>query len=75
MSESVTLSLGGGFIGIALGLLISFIIRQAFGISTIVTFFSVFISFSISIAVGLIFGIWPARKAAMQNPVESLRHD
>jgi len=75
MSESVTLSLGGGFMGIALGLLISFVIRKAFDISAIVTFFSVFISFSISIAVGLVFGIWPARKAAMQNPVESLRHD
>lgn len=75
MSESVTLSLGGGFIGVLLGLLISFVIQKAFDISSIVTFFSVFISFTISIAVGLVFGIWPARKAAMQNPVESLRHD
>lgn len=75
MSEAVIMSIGGGLIGIVLGVSLSFIISQVFDLKIYITVVSIFISFTISVLVGLIFGIWPARKAAMQNPVESLRHD
>lgn len=75
MSEAVIMSIGGGTIGVILGISLSFLISKAFDLTIYITFTSIVISFSISVMVGLLFGIWPARKAAMQNPVESLRHD
>lgn len=76
MSEAVTLSLAGGLIGIFLGVFTALSLEWVFDdIKTIIQPYSVFISFTISISVGLIFGIWPAKKASEQNPTESLRHD
>jgi putative ABC transport system permease protein len=75
MSEAVIMSIGGGTIGVLLGIGLSVLISKAFDLTIFITFTSIVISFSISVMVGLLFGIWPARKAAMQNPVESLRHD
>jgi putative ABC transport system permease protein len=75
MSEAVIMSIGGGTIGVLLGIGLSVLISKAFELTIFITFTSIVISFTISVMVGLLFGIWPARKAAMQNPVESLRHD
>jgi putative ABC transport system permease protein len=75
ISEAISISLTGGILGIILGIGISLVIEKATGIQTIVSAFSVFISFFVSIAVGLIFGIMPARKAAMQDPIVSLRYE
>jgi putative ABC transport system permease protein len=75
MSEAIIMSIGGGTVGVILGVALSILISKAFDLTIFITFTSIIISFTISVLVGLLFGIWPARKAAMQNPVESLRHD
>lgn len=73
ISESVTISVGGGIVGILLGILFSYLIQIFTDIHTIISGISVFISFTISISVGLIFGIVPAKKASEQDPAESMR--
>ena len=75
LSEATFISLSGGFIGIILGIGLSKIIMQFTDILTIVSPLSIFVSFFVSVAVGIIFGYMPAKRAAMQDPVESLRHD
>ncbi|MCB0804424.1 MAG: ABC transporter permease [Bacteroidales bacterium] len=75
LSEATFISLTGGFIGIILGIGLSKVIMQLTDILTIVSPLSIFVSFFVSVAVGIIFGYMPARRAAMQDPVESLRHD
>ncbi len=72
--ESVVLSLSGGIAGIFLGMIISFAIEQITGILTIITFFSVVLSFGVSVLIGIVFGIMPAKRAAKQDPVVSLRN-
>ena len=73
--ESLLISLAGGVIGIVLGIVASVSISHFSEIETIVSPFAILISFGVASATGLIFGISPARKAAMQNPVESLRYE
>jgi putative ABC transport system permease protein len=75
MFEAVLISLGGGAIGVVLGVLMAVLIGAFTDIQTIVSPFSVFLSFGVSATVGLIFGITPARRAAEQNPIESLRYE
>ncbi len=72
LSEAVTISITGGLIGILLGLSFSYAIRGLAGIQTIVSVWSVLLSFFVAVTVGLIFGIYPARRAAQQDPVVSL---
>jgi putative ABC transport system permease protein len=73
--EAVTISLSGGIIGIIIGVLFSYIIESTTDIKTIVSGLSVFISFIVSISVGLVFGITPARKASLQDPIDLLRYE
>jgi putative ABC transport system permease protein len=73
LSESTLISLTGGFIGIILGVVFSQIITAMFDIKTVVSFFSVFIAFGVSVLVGITFGYIPAKKASDNNPVVSLR--
>lgn len=75
LMEATLLSLSGGVIGILLGLALSKIIMEITGILTIVSILSVVISFGVSASVGIIFGYMPSKKAALQDPVESLRHE
>ena len=75
LSEATLISITGGLIGIILGISISKIIMKATDILTIVSPSSIIISFGVSVAVGILFGYMPAKKAAEQDPVESLRHD
>lgn len=75
LAEALSISLAGGIVGVILGIAVAVGIEKAAGVNTIVQPASVLLSFSVCLAVGLIFGIFPARKAAMRDPVESLRHD
>ncbi len=73
LAESTLISLTGGIIGIILGVVLSKIITAVFDIKTIVSFFSIFIAFGVSMVVGITFGYLPARKASENDPVVSLR--
>ena len=75
LSEAVLISVSGGFIGIFLGVVMAKLIEQIAGIMTIVSFFSVFIAFGVSAAVGVIFGYSPAKRASEKDPIESLRYE
>ncbi|MFZ0282146.1 MAG: ABC transporter permease [Bacteroidales bacterium] len=75
LSEAVLISVTGGFIGIFLGVIMAKLIEQIAGIMTIVSFFSVFIAFGVSAAVGVIFGYSPAKRASERDPIESLRYE
>ena len=73
--EAVTLCLLGGSIGVALGAGASAVLRDALHWSTSVGADSVALAFGFSAAVGLLFGVWPARRAASLDPIESLRYE
>ncbi len=75
LSEAVLISVSGGFIGVFLGVIMAKLIEQIAGIMTIVSFFSVFIAFGVSAAVGVIFGYQPAKRASEKDPIESLRYE
>jgi putative ABC transport system permease protein len=75
VTEAVTLSLIGGILGVFLGVGMSLGIDWVTDFKTVVTLFSILIAFFVSGAVGIIFGILPARKAASLNPIESLRYE
>ena len=73
--EAVGLSLVGGLIGVTLGISMSFVINSIAEFKTLVTPFSVIIAFSVSGAVGILFGTFPARRAANVNPIDALRYE
>ena len=73
LSESTLISISGGILGIILGISISKIITVMFDINTIVSAFSIVISFGVSVIIGITFGYLPAKRASDQDPVNSLR--
>ena len=73
--EAIVISLMGGFIGIAFGIGASKVIGMVSGMSTIVSVPTIIMSFAFSMAIGLIFGIYPARKAAKLNPIDALHYE
>jgi len=75
MFEAVMISLSGGLAGVILGVSMAYAIETVTDIQTIISPLSIIVSFGVSAAIGLIFGITPARKAANQNPIESLRYE
>lgn len=75
LSESVVVSVVGGISGIVLGWLITLALSAAMGWTTSVSLESVLLSFSFSVAIGIVFGVYPARKASRLNPIEALRYE
>ncbi len=75
LAEATFISISGGLLGILLGVIMARIISMSTDILTIVSFGSIAVSFGVAATVGIVFGWLPARKAAEQDPVESLRHD
>ncbi len=73
--ETVVLSVGGGLLGIALGLLIPVIVERTANMPTIVTPSAPILAFGISAVIGVVFGLYPAWRAANMDPVEALRHE
>jgi putative ABC transport system permease protein len=75
LTESVLISLAGGALGVAFGAVLSWVIANAAEWKTIVTTSSIVIAFGVSAAVGVLFGIYPAMKAAEIDPIEALRYE
>ena len=75
LAESALISIGGGLLGIAFGFFLSWLIASVAEWNTIVTPTSVVVAFGVSVAVGVVFGIYPAIKAAQIDPIEALRYE
>jgi putative ABC transport system permease protein len=73
--ECVVLSVGGGLLGVALGLAIPAAVEHFADLPTIVTPAAPILAFGISAAIGVVFGLYPAWRAAAMDPVEALRHE
>ena len=72
--ESIVLSLIGGFLGIILGLALAYLGTFLLKVPFTPDFFIVLIAFAFSAVVGIVFGYFPARRAARLDPIEALRH-
>jgi len=73
--ESVVLSVAGGLIGMFLGIGISVIVCSAMKVPLIISLWTVFFAILFSAAVGVFFGLYPANRAAKQDPIEALRYE
>jgi len=75
LTESVLISVGGGVLGVAFGFFLAWLIARTADWKTIVTTASVVVAFGVSVAVGIMFGAYPALKASRINPIEALRYE
>src|SRR4051812_21950669 len=75
LTESVLISVGGGILGVAFGFFLAWLIARTADWKTIVTTASVVVAFGVSVAVGVLFGAYPALKASQINPIEALRYE
>jgi putative ABC transport system permease protein len=75
LTESILISVGGGVLGVAFGFFLAWLIAQTAEWKTIVTTVSVVVAFGVSVAVGVLFGAYPAVKASRINPIEALRYE
>ena len=75
LSETLILTLSGGILGIILGSTIPFLVTHFGQMRTVITTSSLVLAFGISAGIGIIFGLYPAYRAANMDPIESLRHE
>lgn len=75
LSETLILTLSGGILGIILGSIVPFLVTHFGHMRTVITTSSLVMAFGISAGVGIIFGLYPAYRAANMDPIESLRHE
>lgn len=73
--ESVTLSLLGGIVGILVGIGAAFLVGKLASMTIAISFSPVFYAFMSSMIVGVVFGVYPARKAAQLKPIDALRYE
>jgi len=73
--ESMMLTFIGGVCGIILGYIISLAVSKLANISTQISLTSILLAFGVSAVIGLVFGYYPARRAARLNPIEALRYE
>ena len=73
--EATVISLIGGSIGIGLGIVVSGVISNYLGFEMLISWTAVVVAFGFSVFIGLFFGIYPARKAALLNPIDALRYE
>ena len=73
--ESIMISISGGLVGVILGISLAYIVSEVAEIPTVISFLSIIVSFGVAALVGLFFGIFPAQRAAKQDPISSLRYE
>jgi len=75
LAEAITLCLFGGVIGVAVGAGTAWTLRTSFGWTTVIVPSSIVTAFVFSGLVGVLFGVWPARRAARLDPIIALRYE
>ena len=73
--EAIVLCVAGALLGVALGVLTAWLLHVNLGWETAVDPLSILIAVGFASSTGLIFGVWPARRASLLNPIEALRHE
>lgn len=75
MTEAVGICLFGGLIGILLGVVVGLLIAKAFKLPPVIPLWSIFVGMGFSLLIGVVFGTYPALKAAKLDPIEALRYE
>lgn len=73
--EAVMLTFAGGIFGMILGIVISFVVTKIINLPFVLSFYSILLAICVSGGIGILFGWYPARKAANLNPIEALRYE
>ena len=73
--ESATIGVIGGIIGVVAGIIIAYSVPHFFQIPSVINVASVIGAFVFSVATGIIFGFYPARRAAKLDPIDALRYE
>lgn len=73
--ETTVLSSTGGILGVAFGIVIPIVVASLSDIESVFSWWPIFLAFGISVSIGIVFGLYPARRAALMDPIEALRHE